>query len=57
MASSEISLEAVPSVSDIKAEDWDACANPSPDQAGLDSLDTLAPIGLAAGSCQIKVKL
>jgi len=28
MASSEITLEAVPSVSDIKAEDWDACANP-----------------------------
>jgi uncharacterized protein len=28
MASSEITLEAVPSVSDIRAEDWDACANP-----------------------------
>lgn len=28
MASSEITLEAVPSVSDIQAEDWDACANP-----------------------------
>src|SRR3984893_11211273 len=28
MASSEITLEAVPSVSNIKAEDWDACANP-----------------------------
>jgi len=28
MASSEITLEAVPSVSDIAAEDWDACANP-----------------------------
>jgi predicted N-acyltransferase len=28
MASSEITLEAVPSVSEIKAEDWDACANP-----------------------------
>jgi hypothetical protein len=29
MASSEITLEAVPSVSDISAEDWDACANPN----------------------------
>jgi uncharacterized protein len=28
MASPEITLEAVPSVGDIKAEDWDACANP-----------------------------
>jgi uncharacterized protein len=28
MASSEITLEAVPSVSDIEAADWDACANP-----------------------------
>ena len=28
MLSSEITLEAVPSVSDIAAEDWDACANP-----------------------------
>jgi uncharacterized protein len=29
MAFSEISLEAVPAVSQIPAEDWDACANPS----------------------------
>jgi predicted N-acyltransferase len=28
MASSEITLEAVPSISDIPAADWDACANP-----------------------------
>jgi len=28
MASSEITLEAVPSVSNIQAEDWDACASP-----------------------------
>src|SRR3974390_824190 len=28
MASPEITLEAVPSVSDVSAEDWDACANP-----------------------------
>jgi uncharacterized protein len=30
MASSEITLEAVPSVGDILAEEWDACANPGP---------------------------
>src|SRR6202042_3334539 len=51
MAPSEISLEAVPSVSDIPAEDWDACANPAPGLAGLEELDTLAPIGPADGSC------
>ena len=28
MASSEISLEAVASVSQIPADEWDACANP-----------------------------
>jgi hypothetical protein len=28
MASSEITLESVPSASDIAAADWDACANP-----------------------------
>jgi len=31
MASSEITLEALPSVSDIPAADWDACANPLAD--------------------------
>src|SRR5919108_5931079 len=48
MASSEITLEAVPSVSDIKAADWDACANPAGDPNGLENLDTLAPRN---GSC------
>jgi len=42
MDSSEITLEAVSSVSQIVAEDWDACANPTPDSGGLDGLDTLA---------------
>jgi uncharacterized protein len=42
MASSEITLEAVPSVSDIMAAEWDACANPTPDPDSLDALDTLA---------------
>src|SRR5579871_3801137 len=44
MASSEITLEAVPSVAEIPAEDWNACANPQPGKArnGADRL---------AGSC------
>src|SRR5438094_1979575 len=53
MASSSITLLAVPSVSDIKAADWDACANPKP--AGPDSLenlDTLAARGSQSDSCK-----
>ena len=42
MASSDITLEAVPAASDIKAEDWDACANPRPDPDAIENLDTLA---------------
>jgi hypothetical protein len=38
MASSEIILEAVPSVSDISAEDWNACANPRADQNGAPAI-------------------
>jgi uncharacterized protein len=45
MDSSEITLEAVPSVGDVPAEEWDACANPVPDPDSLNGLDTLA------GSC------
>src|ERR1044072_2879359 len=52
MASSEITLEAVPSVSDIKAADWDACANPKPAPNGLENLDTLAASGLQSESCK-----
>jgi uncharacterized protein len=51
MASSEITLEAVSSVSQIPAADWDACANPLPEQASLNGLDTLASTNLAAPSC------
>src|ERR1700759_4862888 len=51
MAPSEISLEAAPSVSDIPAEDWDACANPASDSVGLDRLDTLASTVPSADSC------
>src|SRR6202789_3714084 len=42
MDASEITLEAVSSVSQIPAEDWDACANPAPDRNSLDGLDTLS---------------
>jgi uncharacterized protein len=41
MDSSEITLEAVSSVSQIAAEDWDACANPGADSC-LDRLNRLA---------------
>ncbi|HVX74991.1 MAG TPA: GNAT family N-acetyltransferase [Bradyrhizobium sp.] len=51
MASSEIILEAVPSVSDIAAEDWNACANPRPDPDSIDRLDTLALPSALNGSC------
>jgi predicted N-acyltransferase len=51
MASSEITLEALPSVSDIPAAEWDACANPRPDPNSLDNLDTLASGPPAADSC------
>ena len=52
MASSEITLEAVPSASDIKAADWDACANPKPDPNSLENLDTLAASGSQGDSCK-----
>src|ERR1700754_3398701 len=51
MASSEITLEALPSVSQIAAADWDACANPAPDPNSLNGLDTLASSGAAGDSC------
>ena len=51
MASSEITLEAVPSVSDINAAEWDACANPAGDPDSLDNLDTLASNGVRTGFC------
>jgi uncharacterized protein len=51
MASSEITLEAVSSVSQIPAEDWNACANPLPDSHSLNGLDTLASSSVAIDSC------
>jgi predicted N-acyltransferase len=51
MDSSEITLEAVSSVSQVPAEDWDACANPSMDLGSLNALDTLASANAANHSC------
>jgi predicted N-acyltransferase len=51
MASSEITLEAVSSISQIPAEDWNACANPTPDIHSLNGLDTLASSSAIADSC------
>src|SRR6202022_2934487 len=51
MDSSEITLEAVSSVSQIPAEDWDACANPSFDPGSLNGLDTLASPNPTGNSC------
>src|SRR4030081_3311252 len=51
MASSEITLESVPSASDIAAADWDACANPKADPNSLENLDTLASSSAAGDSC------
>jgi uncharacterized protein len=51
MASSEITLEAVSSVSQISAEDWNACANPAADIPGLNGLDTLASPRATTDSC------
>ncbi len=48
MASSEITLEAVPSVSDVPAEDWNACANPRVNSSGAGH--SVSP-ALAADSC------
>jgi predicted N-acyltransferase len=47
MAASEITLEAVSSVSQITAEEWDACADPLIDPRSLDGLDTTASPDLA----------
>jgi uncharacterized protein len=51
MASSEIILEAVSSVSQIPAEDWDACANPRADLGAHNGLDRLASHSTESNSC------
>ena len=50
MAASELTLEAVPSVSDIPAAEWDACANPRLDPNSLEALDTLTSSGITSDS-------
>jgi predicted N-acyltransferase len=47
MKSSDITLEAVSSISQIPAEDWDACATSGADLGDIQSLDTLASGNLA----------
>jgi predicted N-acyltransferase len=51
MESSEISLEAVSSVSQIPAEDWDACANPASHPHSLKGAGTPASPGTPRNSC------
>lgn len=55
MAPSEIILEAVSSVSQIPAEDWDACANPIVEQASLNGLDVLASSNTASEACAASI--
>ncbi len=50
MASSEISLEAVSSVSQIPAADWDACANPKTVPGSFNGLGGLASSDFAGAS-------
>src|SRR4029450_8397572 len=52
MASTEIILEAVSSVSQIPAADWDACANPRPGPGAHNGLDRLASPNTANNSCR-----
>jgi uncharacterized protein len=51
MDSSEITFEAVSSVSQIAAEDWDTCANPASPPDTLDGLDTLASASTPGDFC------
>jgi predicted N-acyltransferase len=51
MASSEITLEAVSSISQISADEWDACANPQRCPGSLNGLNTLASSSFTGDSC------
>src|SRR5260370_17960265 len=53
MAASEIPVEAVSSVSQPPAADWDACANRPPELESLNGFDTLASPGAASHSCTV----
>src|SRR5436305_9473924 len=50
MASSEISLEAVSSVGQIAADQWDACANPQTGPGSLNGLGRPASLGFSGSS-------
>src|SRR4051812_14740902 len=50
MASSEISLEAVASASQIPPAEWDACANPGTGQRSINGHDKSASSGFAGES-------
>jgi predicted N-acyltransferase len=51
MTSSEIALEAVSSVSQIAAADWDGCANPAADRDALNGSEARPPKDAANGAC------
>src|SRR4051794_846674 len=51
MDSSEISLEAVSTVGQIPAADWDACASSGIDPGALAALDTLAAGPTRSAAC------
>jgi predicted N-acyltransferase len=51
MASSEITLEAVPSAAHIPADDWDACANPHKPGREGNGLDRAASRDVLVSSC------
>jgi predicted N-acyltransferase len=55
MARSEITLEAVPSVSDIPAADWDACTSPGPADSSSNGFGGIfsngSPTDIVAASC------
>ncbi|MDB5619216.1 peptidogalycan biosysnthesis protein, partial [Tardiphaga sp.] len=53
MTSSDITLEAVSSISQIPAADWDACATSGADLGDLQSLDTLALCAPATSPSEI----
>jgi predicted N-acyltransferase len=56
MKPSEISLEAVPSVSQIPAAEWDACAQSRAEPGALEALDTLGASAPQNGPCTTSTK-
>ncbi len=53
MASSEITLEAVPSVADVPAVEWDACANPHRPGQEIDGPARATSPDVATSSCAV----